>query len=70
MLEDFITNKVATHQENLLPVLSLAVFWGFDQVAMVAAFFQFHHNVQETRRAASCSLGKSLVIPGQNPSAN
>jgi len=68
--ENVIINKVATYQENLLPILSLVLLGGLDQVAVVTALFQLHHNIQETRRAASCPFGKSLVIPGQNPSAN
>lgn len=39
-------------------------------MTVVTAFLQLHHNIKETRCAASRSFGKSLVIPGQNPSAS
>lgn len=70
VFENLTTNKVATHQKNLLPILSLVLLGGLDQVAVVTALFQLHHNIQETGCATSCPFGKSLVVPGQNPSAN
>lgn len=67
MFENLITNTEATHQKNLLPVLSLILLGGLDQVAVVTALFQLHHNIQETRCAASCPFGKSLIVSGQDP---
>lgn len=62
-----ITNEASTHQKNLLPIFPLVLLRGFNQIAVVAAFFQFHHNIKEAGCAAPRSFGKSLVIPGQNP---
>lgn len=60
----------AAHLKDLLAVLPFIFLWSFDQVAVIAAFFQLHHNIKKARCAAPCSFGESLVIPGQDPSAN
>lgn len=58
------------YRENFLSVFPFVFFRRFNQVAVVAALLQFHHNIQETRCAASGPFGKSLVIPGQDPPVN
>lgn len=57
------------HLKDLLAALPLAVLGSFDQITVVAALFQLHHDIKEARCAASGPFGKSLVIPGQDPSA-
>lgn len=59
--------KGTAHLQSLNAILFLVFLGRFDKVAVVAALFQFHHNVQETRCAPSCSLRKSLVVSCQNP---
>ena len=44
------------------------VLWGPDQVAVVAALLQLHHDVEEARRAAFDAFTQSFVVPGQDPS--
>lgn len=39
-----------------------------DQVTVVAALLQLHHDVQETRRAPFDTFTQSFVVPGQDPS--
>lgn len=61
--------KDTTHLQGLKAILSLIFLGRFDKVAMVAALFQFHYNIQETRCASPCSLWKSFVVSCQNPPA-
>lgn len=61
--------KDTTNLQGLNAILSLVFLRRFDKVAMVAALFQFHHNIQETRCASPCSLWKSFVVSCQNPPA-
>lgn len=41
---------------------------GPDQVTVVAALLQLHHDVQEARRAAFDTFAQSFVVSGQDPS--
>lgn len=59
-----------THRERLEPTLTVTVFRGSDQVAVITALFQLHHDVQEPRGAATRPLGKGLVVSGQDPPAH
>lgn len=43
------------------------VIWRFDEVTVVTALLQFHHDVQEARGAAFGAFTQSLVVPGQDP---
>lgn len=48
--------KDTAHLQCLKAILSLIFLRRFDKVAVVAALFQLHHNVQETRCAPPRSL--------------
>lgn len=48
--------KDTAHLQGLKAILSLVFLRRFDKIAMVAALFQLHHNVQETRGAPPRSL--------------
>lgn len=67
--EKAIRARATTHQQHLQASLSFIFFWQFNEVAVVAALFQLHHNVKEARCASSCPLRKSLVVSCQNPPA-
>lgn len=64
-----MVTKDTAHLQGLKAILSLVFLRRFDKVAMVAALFQLHHNVQETRRAPPRSLRKSFIVSCQNPPA-
>lgn len=59
--------KGTAHLQGLKAILSLIFLGRFNKVAVVAALFQLHHNVQETRCAPPGSLGKSFIVSCQNP---
>lgn len=54
--EKKVVTKDTAHLQGLKAILSLVFLGRFDKVAMVAALFQLHHNVQETRCAPPRSL--------------
>lgn len=51
-----VVTKGTAHLQGLNAIFSLIFLGRFDKVAVVAALFQLHHNVQETRCAPPCSL--------------
>lgn len=57
-----------THLKGFSSVEELVVLGGFDQVTVITALLQLHHDVQETRRAAFGSFAQRFVVPCQDPS--
>lgn len=47
--------------------MEFIVLWRFDEVAMVTALLQLHHDVEETRRASFCAFAECLVVSCQDP---
>lgn len=48
-------------------VVDLIVVGRLDEVTVVAALLQLHHDVQEARRAALGAFTQSFVVPSQDP---
>lgn len=50
--------------QGLLFVVELIVLGRLNEVAVVAALFKLHHDVEKARRAALCAFTKSFVVSG------
>lgn len=47
--------------------MEIIVLWRFDEVAVVTALLQLHHDVEETRRASFRAFAECLVVSCQDP---
>lgn len=56
-----------THLQAFLSVVELVLVRGFNEVAVVTAFLQLHHDVEEAGRASFSSFTQGFIVPRQYP---
>lgn len=56
-----------THLQAFLSVVELVVIRGFNEVAVVTAFLQLHHDVEEAWRASFSAFTKGFIVSCQYP---